>query len=358
MFQIILVFLQSKTKNGMYQVTIGIPLYRAVDYVGATLSSALEQTFESIEFLVVDDYGGDGSLEVVERLAQTHPRGKHIRILKNDRNLSVSETRNRIIDEAKGRYLYFLDSDDLIEPDTIELLMDAVQRTDANVAYASYERIDNVNHTPTQQFLYPSLVLSQPDAFATYVFRHYGTFQVSVCNCLFDLSFLRETKLRFIDAIFWEDMAFSYEFAPRVKHAILVPNLTYHYHCRPNSLSNFQDRPEISKEEVLKNISTIDYLKGVCFRLQDKPYIPYMCYNLGMNSFYIVCHILKQGRRIVPSFTNEELRQSMHVPFSLAQVLRFRRKRVVNLVLWLLSKLPLPLFMSAVRLLGRKKGVL
>ena len=69
-----------------YEVTIGIPVYRAAGYIEKTMESALSQTFPSIEFLVLDDCGGDGSMDVVERLQKEHPRGKDIRILRHEKN--------------------------------------------------------------------------------------------------------------------------------------------------------------------------------------------------------------------------------------------------------------------------------
>jgi glycosyltransferase involved in cell wall biosynthesis len=93
-----------------YEVTIGIPVYRAVDYIEKTMESALNQSFESIEYLVVDDCGNDGTIDVVERLQKEHQRGKDIRILYNKQNLGVGKTRNVILEQAKGEYLYFLDS--------------------------------------------------------------------------------------------------------------------------------------------------------------------------------------------------------------------------------------------------------
>ena len=51
-----------------YEVTIGIPVYKAIDYIERTMESALNQTFASIEYLIVDDCGNDGTIKVVERL--------------------------------------------------------------------------------------------------------------------------------------------------------------------------------------------------------------------------------------------------------------------------------------------------
>ncbi len=342
----------------MYEVTIGIPVYRAADYIGATMQSALAQTFASIEFLVVDDCGADGSMAVVERLQQEHPRGRDIRILRQQQNMGVGKSRNRIIDEAEGRYLYFLDSDDTIEPFTIELLVNTIQQHKAEIVYASYERIDTINHTPTEQHVYPDISLLQPDALAAYAFSNYGTFQVSVCNWLVDLRFLRSTKVQFIDAMFWEDMAFTYDLVSCVSRAVLLPQVTYHYLCRPHSLSNYQDRDVLDKEEVLKNASTVDYLKWKAFRLRDKAYVSDFCHNLQMNSFYIVCYIMKHNGQIKPSINRHEMRHIMRHPMPLREIVHFRSHRATNIMLWAIAKLPLWLFMLVVKTLGHFKKVI
>ena len=93
----------------VYEVTIGIPVYNVKGYIESTMESALNQTYPDIEYLVIDDCSGDGSIDVVELLHEKHPRGKDIRILYNDENLGVGITRNRILDEARGKYLYILD---------------------------------------------------------------------------------------------------------------------------------------------------------------------------------------------------------------------------------------------------------
>ena len=342
----------------LYEVTIGIPVYRAVNYIEVTMLSALAQTYDSIEFLVVDDCGNDGTIEVVERLQSEHPRGGNIRILHNEHNLGVGPSRNRIIDEARGKYLYFLDSDDVIEPNTIELLVNTMQAGQYDVVYASFERVDNVTHAPTQQFIYPSLSMQYPGALALYAFQNYSTFQISVCNCLIDVDFLRATNIKFIDTVFWEDMAFTYEFVTKVRKAILLPDVTYHYLCRPFSLSNYQDREQIRKEEVLKNISTIDYLKRKCAQQCDQIYAPYMCYNLAMNSFYIICYVLKHRQRITPSFSDKELRLCMHFPLPFRKLICYKHKRGSNSILWIVSHLPTPIFMLLVKMFGRRRGIL
>ena len=300
-----------------YIVTIGIPVFQAREYVRNTMLSALAQTYPDIEFLVVDDCGNDGSLAVIEELQHNHPRGEHVRILRNSHNLGVGSTRNKIIAEARGRYLYFLDSDDIIEPNTIELMMNAILPNNAEVVYASYEVVDKVNGSPCRVYRKPASLIGNKGQLALFAFKNASIFHVSVCNCLYRVDFLRNEGVRFIDAAYWEDMAFTYELVPRVSRAVLLPDITYHYILRPGSLSHYQDRDQLKKVEIMNNISTIAYLKDICRASEMESYLPYLCYCLEMSSFYIACHIIKYSSRIKPAFTNKEIREILSSPLSL-----------------------------------------
>ena len=125
-----------------YEITIGIPIYNKEKYIALTLETALAQTYENIEILVLDDCGTDGSMDIVREFQQTHPRGKDIRIVSQPHNMGIGEARNRIIEEAQGKYLFFLDADDTIIPDTIEGLVNVAKEYDAQVVMASYDKID------------------------------------------------------------------------------------------------------------------------------------------------------------------------------------------------------------------------
>lgn len=334
-----------------YEVTIGIPVYSAADYIEKTMESALAQTFQSIEYLVVDDGGTDGSINVVERLQSEHPRGEDIHILYNNKNCGVGMTRNRILDEAKGNYLFFLDSDDLIEPDTIQCLFEKVTWNSADVVYSSLDRIDLVSNTPTLPYVMPDICLLSDDEMAFYAFKNYSSFQISICNCLMSLKFLRDNQLRFINSVFWEDLAFTYEMVTKVRRAVLTSKITYHYLCRPGSLSHYQDRNLLNKSEIFENVSILEYLKEKCKMLKGKSYLPYYCYNLEMNSFYIVCYIMKYYPRIVPAISYSEMQRILSHPLKMSDIFRFDSKRFQNLFFAVLSHLPSTISMVFVKLL-------
>ena len=124
---------------------------------------------------------------------------------------------------------------------------------------------------------------------------------------------------------------------------------------RPGSLSQYQEREHLHKDEITDNISVINYLKGKCKIWKNEVYTPYLCKNLEMNSFYIACHVIKNTHRINPGFSNQEIQDILHHPLSLLNILKFGHLKLMNIALWLLGRMPLFLFLPTIRLLGKLK---
>ena len=342
-----------------YLVTIGIPVYNATKYLGRALDTVLNQTFKKLEVLIVDDCSRDGTLALIEHYKQTHQRGDCIRVLCQEKNGGPGVARNRMIEEAQGHYLYFMDADDTIPVNAIASLYDAAVSYHAEVVYGSHKRIEVYEKNRTTSFFqYPLRVFHRKGELASYAYRHYSKFQVPVWNVLMNVHFLHETGLRFISARFWEDMAFTYDLVALVSRGVLLPTITYNYLCRPNTLSNFQHRDIVPRSEIEQNISTIDHIKLGCAELREKPYVGYRSYDVVMNSFYMVCQILKIRDKITPSFSDEELQLIMYHPLSMYDILHSRSKLMGNLVLWTISHMPIWLFIPTIKIMGKLKKVL
>jgi glycosyltransferase involved in cell wall biosynthesis len=339
-----------------YDVTIGIPVYKSVEFIQRSLESALNQTYASIEFLIIDDCGFDGSMDIVEQFRTNHPRGREILVVHHSQNLGVSAARNRIISAAHGDYLYFMDSDDVIADNTIEQLMQAACQYDAEIIFGSYEKIEVSGKKTIYQ--YPSLQLLKEDELASFAYRKYAGIQASACNYLVKTSLLRAHHHRFIDANYWEDLVFTFDLVTMVKRAVLLPSITYTYLCRNDSLSNYQERKQFSKDEILCNIQTIDHLKKTSSLLYNKVYFPNRCFNIMMTDFYIVCNILKNKDKIQPSFSKRELRDIMKSPLSFWETISLKNRKFENLFLYMLGVLPPSLSVGIITILGKHRGLI
>ena len=339
-----------------YDVTIGIPVYHAEKYLTRLFESVMAQSYLSIEFLFVDDGCTDNSMKIVLDYQTHHPRGSAVRVISHDHNLGVSAARNRIIEEASGAYLYFMDSDDMISRDTISLMMEKANQYDAEIVFGSYEKIETSGERNVYQ--YPSMQLFGKDALANFAYRKYAGIQASSCNYLVKTSVLRENHLRFIDTNYWEDLVFTFDLVTYISRAILLPDITYSYLCRENSLSHYQQRKNISKEEIMKNVRSIEHLTETSSQLCNKVYYPNRCYNIVMTDFYIACNILKRRKDIVPQVSNQEIKSMMAHPATGSQICGFKQSRCKNLLLYILGKLPSSLCVATIWFLGKLKKLI
>lgn len=324
-----------------YEVTIGIPVYNIEKYVRLSMDSALAQTFEDIEFLVLDDCGTDTSIDIVREYQQTHPRGKDIRIIRQPHNMGIGKGRNRIMSEAKGKYLYFLDGDDSISANAIELLHSSIKHYDADIACGSYCRIEEFDDSVNKQnWQFPSMCFLREDEFACYAYQSYGLFPANIWNILIKVEIFRNNGIVFPDANYWEDFAVTMDLPTYIERAVLIPDITYNYYCRYGSLSNFQQRSLISKKEIQKTIDMMGNVKRNSDRIKKKLYFPGRMYKLMMSHFYIVCTIVSKRTIISPSFSNLEIRDIMRSPLSFNETLCLNGCRLKNLFLFLLGVLP------------------
>lgn len=97
-------------------VSIVVPVYNAQDFIGETIQYVKAQTYEHWELLLVDDCSIDNSCNIIEEMQRTDDR---IRLIRQERNSGAASCRNKGIGCACGRYLCFLDADDIWEPDKL-----------------------------------------------------------------------------------------------------------------------------------------------------------------------------------------------------------------------------------------------
>lgn len=342
-----------------YDVTIGIPVYNVEKYIRLTMDSALAQTFRDIEFLVLDDCGTDSSMDIVREYQNTHFRGKDIRIVRQPQNMGIGAGRNRIVDEAQGKYLYFLDADDIIEPNTIELLYESARKFDAELVYGSYERIEEYGEEVKRvKKQYPNMQFIHEDAFADYAYQQYNRIEAMVWNILIDIEVFRKNRIYFEQINYWEDFSFTMNLPTYISRAVLLSDITYCYYCRYGSLSNFNKRDHIDKSEILNTIGAMALVKQGSDRIKPKPYFHKWIYKVMMTHFYMACAILKDRMIISPAISRREIRDIMKSPLSLTETLLLKDWRIKNAFLCCLGILPSTISVAIIRVLGKQKKLI
>lgn len=231
----------------MCKVSIVIPVYNAEKYLNRCIESVINQTFSEIEVIALNNGSTDNSLNILKEYAK---RDKRIRIIDND-NIGVSEARNIGVMESKGKYIVFVDSDDWIDINMIEVLHKAISKNECDLAMCTYVREFN-NHSKEKVFNLPEVNLYVDDEVKSQLLRklvgplgkelanpEYLDALGTVWAKMYKTSILKEKNLSFVDLSeigSGEDTLFNIHVLNEVNKVILLNRPMYHY-WRENSNS-------------------------------------------------------------------------------------------------------------------------
>ena len=113
-------------------ISVIVPVYNVKDYVCDCIDSILGQTFCNYEVIVINDQSTDGGFDIVKERYEGRPE---IVLLENEKNVGLGETRNVGVRAARGKYIYFMDSDDMILENTLETLYSIAEEKQADVVH-------------------------------------------------------------------------------------------------------------------------------------------------------------------------------------------------------------------------------
>ena len=112
-------------------MSIITPLYNGEEFIKDAVESVLAQTYENWELLVIDDGSADNGYNIVKEYSD---KDKRIKLLKNEKNSGVTKTRNKGIESSEGRYIAFLDSDDMWQKEKLERQINFMKAHDAAIS--------------------------------------------------------------------------------------------------------------------------------------------------------------------------------------------------------------------------------
>ncbi|MBP5599713.1 MAG: glycosyltransferase family 2 protein [Lachnospiraceae bacterium] len=118
-------------------ISVIVPVYNAEKYIKETIESVLSQSFEDFELLLIDDCSKDDSEAIIKSI-----NDERIRYIKQPENMGAWAARNRGLEEAKGRYIAFLDADDLWDKDKLKKEFEFMQSENAGFVFTGYEFAD------------------------------------------------------------------------------------------------------------------------------------------------------------------------------------------------------------------------
>ena len=121
-------------------ISVITPTYNCEKYIVETINSVIAQTYQNWEMIIVDDCSFDNTIKLVEKMVLEDSR---IKLFKQEENLGAAQARNRALMEAKGKYIAYLDADDIWNKDKLEKQLSYMESNNYSFSCTSYEVIDD-----------------------------------------------------------------------------------------------------------------------------------------------------------------------------------------------------------------------
>ena len=244
------------TEKKIPQISVVIPMYNVENYVGECLDSLLGQTFQDFEVIIIDDASPDNSYEICKKLYGVNEK---VRIIRHEKNQGLGPARNTGIENARGKYIYFVDSDDAILPKALEILFNVAEKTGADVVHTSrYYRTPqdddktlNVNRFFLEKDPYQKEGFLNVNIMYRWerCWRHWNDadgIRAMAWLIFCRKEILQKFSLRF-EPIISEDELFSFEVMTYVKKFFVLRQAVYVHRRREGSIMTAYDYGRIEK---------------------------------------------------------------------------------------------------------------
>lgn len=236
----------------MKTVSIVTPVYKVEKYIADCMKSVINQTYPSIELVLVDDCGGDRSIEIAKEIIdKTHKDGLNFKLIHHEFNQGVAAARSHAMQAATGDYIFCLDSDDLLKPECIEHLVNRMEETDADFVVCGHYA-DEGNAGFGGHLCAPVDMVEDNEACIHALAECW--FNVAPWCKLLKRSFIEKYQLYFRDGIINEDAPWTFQLCLNANKIAFLNEDLYYY--RYNGISIMTD----SKKKVI-NDSNIVALK-------------------------------------------------------------------------------------------------
>ena len=228
------------------RVAVVIPIYNVENYIADCLRSVYKQTYSQIEVILVNDATPDDSMEQAVPWIEKLRERFEVKVVNHEHNRGLSAARNTGIKEATGGWIYFLDSDDEITPDCIELMVKEVEKhPDVDFVIGNVEFVGATWNFPLQCGAY---VVKNEN-----ILRDYTTnkWYMMAVNRLYSKNYIKKNNLYFKEGLLHEDELYSFQVATTAQAMAAVYENTYIYKVRSVG--------SITSERKLRNFEDISY---------------------------------------------------------------------------------------------------
>lgn len=277
-------------------ISVIIPVYNAEKYIGGVMQVLLTQTFQDFEIIMVDDFSTDNSCAVIENFVPQF--GKRLSLLKLAENSGgPSRTRNKGLEIARGKYIFFMDNDDAVANTAFQELYNYAEQTQADVVYCEKwgeSSWNNLQEITTNLKIVGNNSLQSPAFFTENLEIRVNEWINLRIHVMPWLKFVRrelliDNEIKFPEII-QEDSIWSFEVFMAAKRFLLVPNVYYIHRNRAESLASYSWKNTASVENIrrkldrtFRGLEEFDNWLGKREFFQQRPDLRYAAVNNFMN---------------------------------------------------------------------------
>lgn len=232
----------------MKKVSVIVPMHNSEKYIEECIKSILNQTYKNIEIIVIDDNSTDKSMEILKSFSDTR-----LKILQSSQNLGAANARNKGIDEAKGEYICFIDSDDYWVLDKIEKQVKFLEENDYIFIYADYAYLRTNGTTHIAHV--PKSIGYEEALKNTTIFTS---------TVMFNMNYLTKTDIYMPNIKRGQDTATWWSVLKKGIRAYAINEVLAYYRVGEKSSLSFNKFSALKRTWNLYKREDISYIKKIC----------------------------------------------------------------------------------------------
>lgn len=263
-------------------ISIIVPVYNVEKYLNQCINSLINQTYQNIEIILVNDGSKDSSGKICDEWSL---RDKRIKVI-HKKNEGLGLARNTGLEYVTGKYITFIDSDDYADSDLIERLYNSLIQQDGDTCIGGFKRVDDLGNVLYKE-LYSYKVYMNEECINNLLVKMLGScpeksdsIRMSVWNVLYSAKIIKDNKLKFPSERLYisEDLIFDLDYYKYSKKCVVIDSNAYNYRFNIASLTqtyrkDYFEKYEFLYNEVYKKI-TKDKLPNECIiRLQKQFFV-------------------------------------------------------------------------------------
>ena len=290
-------------------ISIIIPTYNVENYIHDCINSILNQEMDDIEIICVDDLSTDSTRDVLNYYSQKH---SNIYCFHMKEKHGSGGCRNYGLKQAKGKYIYFMDSDDWIDPNSLKNIYEMAQTNKTqilmfkNLNYMSeHHEFDKGNYFVMEHLTYYlNRLFSIDDIKRNDLFK----FNVVPWNKLYLKSFLDNINVKFVEKLIHQDEPFFYETMIHADRIYFIDEYYYNYRKRDTSITQLANKVELGTIQIIEYILLV-FKKNSIYSIYKKELLKYL-FKIFCNKYSFINEEFKEeyfikSKKMINKFRNE-----------------------------------------------------